>query len=218
MTSTAPSQPWIDGAPEAFLRAFASAARPLRLPPGQTLCHQGDWCGALPLVVSGQARVYKLGENGREITLYRIYPGESCVLTASCILSHTPFPAVAVIETQVEALAIPSAQALAWFGEHPHWRDFVFRMVSLRLTEVLGLIDAVVFRRLDSRLAALLLARAGQGDSVALTHRQLADELGSAREVISRLVKDLESRGMLRSGRGLIALRDRAALEDLTRA
>lgn len=112
---------------------------------GQTLCHQGDQCSQLAIVLSGVVRVFKVGENGREITLYRILPGDSCVLSASCILSNRPFPAIAQVEENVVAISIPTQRVWEWMGLHEAWREYVFGLFAGKLAEVISRIDDIAF-------------------------------------------------------------------------
>ncbi len=212
--------PFLSGADDGFCQAFWAAAALARLPAGQTIGRQGGECAHLALLVSGTARVYRLGENGREITLYRIRPGESCVLTASCILRQATFPAFAECETPVEAALVSQREVERWIREHSAWRTFVFGLVSDRLLEVIELLDAVAFGRLDRRLAALLRLRLGSDRSagIAVTHRDLAAELGSSREVVSRLLATMEEKGILSTGRGLIRVLDPARLAAISEA
>ncbi len=189
-----------------------------RLEAGQTVCRQGDECAHLPLVLSGSARVFRLGESGREITLYRILPGESCVLTASCILNGVEFPAVAVCEQAVEALVVPVADVLRWENRSPAWRGFLLAGVGARLAEVIGLVDEVVFRRMDQRLAEYLRARASEDRRLHLTHQEIAADLGSSREVVTRILRDFEQRAILRTGRGEIELLEPGRLDEIARA
>jgi CRP/FNR family transcriptional regulator len=198
--------PFLAGADEGFRQAFWSAAGLSNLPAGQTIGRQGGECAHLALVVAGTARVYRLGESGREITLYRIRAGESCVLTASCILRQGTFPAFAQCETPVEAVLVSQGEVDRWIRDHSAWRTFVFGLVSDRLLEVIELLDTVVFGRVDRRLAALLYARLGADPAalVAVTHQALAAELGSSREVVTRLLATMEEKGILATGRGLI--------------
>jgi len=182
----------------------------------QFVCLEGDRCALLPFVIEGTVRVYKIGENGRELTLYRINSGESCILTASCILSSQQFPAHAKVERTVRAIGIPSDLILDWTEKHEVWRRFMFSMMSSRLGDVIELVDAVTFKRLDVRLAEYLL-KAGSGDTeLSITHQDLASDLGSAREVISRVLKDFEQRGLVKLKRGQIIFIDPAQLKDIS--
>lgn len=210
--------PFLRTAGTDFREALFGHASLARLPAGHLICHDGSECALLPLVIAGTGRVYKLGANGREITLYRVERGESCVVTASCILSGTPFPAFAECETEVEALVIGPAEVRQWMASSAHWRAYVFGLIAGRLQEVFGVLDAVLFQRLDQRLATLLLdlRMASPEGAVHMTHQALAVELGSSREVISRLLKGLEGQGLLRIARGRIELLDLTELERMT--
>lgn len=208
--------PALAQAPRPFLEALVRESALTRAPAGVEVCGEGQSCTALAMVLEGQVRVAKLGGSGREITLYRIHPGDSCVLTTSCILSAQPFPAVAVTETEVEALFVPAAQVRAWLERYDAWRALIFGLVARRLGAVISLVEEVAFRRLDERLARLLLELAARhGSEVPVTHQRLADELGSSREVVSRTLKDLERQGLVAVARGRVRVQDPAGLERL---
>jgi CRP/FNR family transcriptional regulator len=199
--------------------AVTASAVPARLDNGATICRQGDTCGSLALVLEGHARVYKLAESGREITLYRVEPGHCCILTASCILSGRPFPANAVAETGLVAALVPPAQVVRWMSEHQAWRELLWSLLAERLADVIGLVEEVAFRRMDRRLAGHLVEQAAPGSNqVAATHQQIAAELGTSREVVSRLLKDFELRGWLELSRGSVCLTDADALDRLAGA
>ena len=177
------------------------------LPPGQHICMEGSLCSSLALVLSGTARVYKLGESGKEITLYRVEAGESCVLTLSCIASDKSFPAFAISETDVEAIIIPTSKVRSWMEQQPAWRDYAWNLIASRLADVISLVEEITFKRMDERLADYLEQQRQQhGERLTITHQQIAADLGTSREVISRLLKDLQQRGELSLGRGKIML------------
>ncbi len=201
-----------------FLERFFQHTSITRVNVGDTICDQGSHCSLLALVVSGTARVYKLGESGREITLYRIGTGESCILTASCIISGSPFPAFAVCEEPIEALVIHPSKVRQWTDDHPVWRNYLFGLISSRLGDVISVIEEIAFRRVDQRLAEYLLQRAGGNgqDSLRITHQAIASDLGTSREVVSRILKDFEHRGLISVARGQLRITDAAALEDKT--
>jgi CRP/FNR family transcriptional regulator len=202
---------------EQLLGRFLQRAAIARLDPGQIVCHQGHECSHLALLLDGTARVYKLGESGREITLYRISPGESCILTASCILSHLPFPAIAVCEEPVEAVVVPAADIRAWLAESPEWRDYVFSLVAHRMGDIISLVEEVVFQRMDQRIAQYLLQHAKPPQQrIEITHQAIASDLGTSREVVSRILKDFESKELIRASRGSLELLDVALLEERT--
>ncbi len=194
---------------------LAAATRAATLEPGAFICMDGGVCEHLALVTGGQARVYKASDEGREITLYRIEPGESCILTASCILSDRRFPAFAVADTAVTARLVPAATVRRWMDAEPAWRRYVFDLLAGRLGAVIAMLEEVAFRRLDTRLARLLLDTADADAAPAVvrtTHERLAADLGSAREVVSRLLKDFEHDGLVELARGRIRLLDPGGL------
>ena len=207
------SLPFLRKAEAAFVREFQQAAFFARIPAGRDVFLEGDQVEAIALLISGGVRVYKVGETGREITLYRFGNGSSCILTANAILSHKTFPAIATVEQEAEAVMIPADTFRDWVKQHDLWREFVFDLLSQRLSTVMAVIDEVVFRRMDRRVAALLLNQAGDQNPLRITHQEIAAELGSSREVISRLLEDFVSEGSIRSGRGTIEILDFKLLE-----
>jgi CRP/FNR family transcriptional regulator len=207
--------PVLRRADAALARDFQQAVSLARIPPGADVFVQGDRIEAIPLLVSGVVRVYQIGESGREVTLYRFHPGESCVLTANAILTRQTFPAIATVEQQAEAILVPAGTFREWVQRHELWRNFFFDLVSQRLASVMSLVDEVAFRRLDMRVAALLQERSGAGGPIRITHQEIAAELGSSREVISRILEDLAERGIVRPERGSISIEDPAGLRRL---
>jgi CRP/FNR family transcriptional regulator, anaerobic regulatory protein len=201
--------------PAQLLEAFRRAAFLQRIPAGRNVFVEGDQVGAIPLLVSGRVRVYQVGETGREVTLYRFRPGESCVLTANAILTGQAFPAVATVEEDAEAVMIPAAMFREWVAREDLWRRFFVDLVAQRLASVMSVVDEVAFQRLDVRIARLLWQRAGAGSSVRITHQEIASELGSAREAVSRVLEDLAGRELISSRRGQISIRNPEALERL---
>jgi len=208
--------PFLPASDDELMRHFLAHSALLQLKAGQPICQEGMQCSHLALLLSGTARVYKLGENGREVTLYRVGPGESCILTASCIISQRPFPAFAVCEEALQAVVIPAAEIQQWMERYPPWRAYLFGLVSERLGDVISIIEAIAFQRVDRRIASLLLKRSASGDNqqIHLTHQEIASDLGTSREVVSRILKEFEGRGMIHAGRGHIALNNRKALEE----
>jgi len=198
-----------------FWRALGESGHVATLDAGQTICSEGSRCEYLALVLAGTARVYKLGESGREITLYRVHPGECCILTASCILSRRPFPAFAMSEAPTTAVLLPAPLVAAWMSEQPAWRDYVWDLLAGRLADVISLIEEVAFRRLDERLAEYLLTNAGVDNQLQATHQRVAADLGTSREVVSRILKDFEARGLVALGRGSIEVLEPAAMRTL---
>lgn len=192
---------------------FQSTAFFARIPAGQDVFVEGDQAEAIALLVSGAVRVYKIGETGREITLYRFGHGQSCILTANAILSSQSFPAIATVESDAEAVMVPAQAFRGWVKRYDVWRDFVWDLLSERLSKMLTVIDEVVFQRMDRRLAAWLLKEAVRGNPLHVTHQEIAADLGSSREVISRLLEDFSHEGLLAVGRGTVEVLDFENLE-----
>jgi CRP/FNR family transcriptional regulator len=210
--------PFIDEVSPPLRSALAEAADVVRLRAGEYFLREGDSCATFAVVASGRMRVFKLGENGHEITLYHVGAGEACPLNVSCILSDSTVPAMARVEEDVEAVVIPAATFRQWMAEHESLRTLVFRMFANRLIEVMSLVEEVAFRRMDQRLAGWLadkLGLAGARGSVDITHADLAAELGTAREVVSRLLKEFERLGAIRLSRGRIFAKNPALLREL---
>lgn len=189
-------------------KALEAAGESRRVTEGSVLYEEGFPCPWVPFVLTGVIRVFKLGESGREITLYRVEGGQVCVLSSTCVMpgDGIPLPAVAVAESDVHLLAVPAHVFRKLQMEHPELQAFVSQALAMRLAEMMMVIDEVAFGRVDMRLANRLAAVAQDEPdaTVETTHAQLAVELGSAREVISRILKDFERKGMVRLGRGKI--------------
>ena len=205
--------PVLQHAEPPLVREFVDAAWIANIPAGRDVFVEGDRADAIALLISGVVRVYKVGETGREITLYRFGLGESCILTANAILSQQSFPAIATVEQAAEAVMIPAANLRDWVRRYDLWRGFVFDLLSQRLSNVMALVDEVAFRRLDARVAALLVERSQAHNPLHITHQEIAAELGSSREVISRLLEDFASRGLIRATRGAIEVLDPQSLK-----
>jgi len=196
-------------------REFQQAASFARIPTGRDVFIEGDRVDGIALLISGVVRVYKIGETGREITLYRFGLGESCILTANAILNQQNFPAIATVEKDAEAVMIPSEIFRDWVSRHDLWREFVFDLLSQRLYNVMMIVDEIAFRRMDARVASLLLNRSDSQNPVRMTHQEIASELGSSREVISRLLEDFSEKGYIRPGRGEVEVLDPDGLKSL---
>jgi CRP/FNR family transcriptional regulator, anaerobic regulatory protein len=201
-----------DGANE-LVREFKHAAFLARIPAGSDVFFEGDRVDALALLISGVVRVYKIGENGREITLYRFGLGESCVLTANSILSLQSFPAIATVEQDAEAVMIPADTFRDWVRRYDVWREFLFNLISQRLSSVMEIVDEVAFRRMDTRLASFLLDRGRIQNPIQMTHQEIAAELGTSREVISRILEDFADYGIVGISRGRIEILDFESLD-----
>ena len=156
----AAAMPFLRQADSQVAREFRQAAYFARIPAGRDVFVEGDKVQSIALMLSGNVRVYKIGENGREITLYRFGLGESCILTANAIMNQQTFPAVALVESEAEAIMIPADMFRDWVRRYDEWWGFLFSLLSQRLADVMAIVDEIVFHRMDARIAALLLRRA----------------------------------------------------------
>ncbi len=196
-------------------RDFLGQGRWVHLAKGAIVFHPGDVCQHYLLVAQGSVRVQQVSPQGREVILYRIGPGESCILTTACLFSERPYPAMGVADTDVKALAFPQKDFHEAIAASGPFRAFVFHSYGQRLLDILAAIEAIVFTRLDVRLARKLLSLSTGQAPIPITHQALALELGSAREVISRALRDLEQRGWIRRQLAHIEILDTHALETL---
>jgi CRP/FNR family transcriptional regulator len=206
--------PVLSRLPAAKLEELLKEAHVLRVPAGGVLFDAGQPCRGFPLVLEGSVRVAKGSEGGREILLYRVEAGQACILSGACLLGHSDYSARGLAEEDVTVLVIPPDLFQALMIESEPFRRFVFGMYGERLAEVMELVDEVAFRRLDERLAQLLVQR---GPVLETTHQKLADELGSVREIVSRLLRSFETRGWVKLERERVTVRDPRALAALAR-
>jgi CRP/FNR family transcriptional regulator, anaerobic regulatory protein len=200
---------WCAVASDATLQRVLAESVLLRIAAGQPVFAEAARCTHFPLVLDGTIRVRKLSPQGKELLLYRVESGESCILTSSCLLGARDYTASAIAETDVRVLAMPRALFLELLDSVPAFRIEVFELFAARMTDLMSLVDAVAFQKLDQRLANRLL---GHGSVIETSHLQLAQELGSVREIISRLLGEFAQRGALRLGRGRIEILDAALL------
>jgi CRP/FNR family transcriptional regulator, anaerobic regulatory protein len=179
---------------------------------GEVAYRQGASCPAYVMCLEGRTRIFKASETGREILLYRVGPGETCVLTTSCLLAGRSFPAESVAEVPVTLAAIPAQVFHELMQVSQPFRQFVLDNYGQLMSSLITLVDEVAFTSLDLRLARKLLAEADATGTVSTTHQQLALDLGSVREVISRYLREWERKGWIRTSRGAIEVADRRAL------
>jgi len=194
-------------------RSAASSAQTMRVKPGYVLFRDGSPCKAYVLVISGSIRVQKMDPEGREIVLYRVEDHQSCMLTTTCLIGQQDYPAEGVAETDVELVILPAETFQTALAESRGFRSFVMRAIGQRIAELMALIEDVAFGRMDVRIARLLLSRSS--DSLYATHQEISTELGTAREVVSRVLKNFERQGWISLGRGCIKMLDRDGLNSL---
>lgn len=191
-------------------KLLASNLGSLAIPADTMLLNEGDDCQSLLLLESGEIRVYRQAENGRTITLYRVLPGESCVLGINCLLGGETYPAQAVADEACRALTIPGGVFRQLFREDPATQKFVMDLFSRRMSSLMLLVGEITFGRMDQRLARFIYEAAekqpGEFHPVTLSHEQIALQLGTAREVISRLLQQFAEEGLIKLERLRISL------------
>ena len=202
--------PMLRELPSAELEALLAAANAMHVPAGTVVFDENQPCQGFPLLLSGSIRVIKAASNGRELQLYRVVSGESCILTSSCLLGHTRYQARGIAEQALEMVLLPASAFHTLFGDSEAFRNYVFHLFSDRLTDLMQLVSAVAFQKLDQRLARLLI---GKPSPIHATHQALADELGCAREIVSRLLKGFSEQGWIKQGREQIEIADAASLK-----
>ena len=185
-------------------------ARLVEAPIGTIGYREGGACGAYVMRLAGQSRVYKMSSSGREILLYRVAAGETCVITTTCLLGNSNYPASTIVEQAIKDVIIPAAAFNQLMIDSKVFRTFVMTNYGALITDLIVLLDEVAFHHLDARLAKLLIEDGGK--IIGRTHQLIADELGTAREVVSRQLKRFEQKGWVKLGRGQVEISDRAKL------
>ena len=196
------------------LEDLSAAAHMLHLPAGTVVFDENQPCQGFPLLLSGSIHVIKSAPNGRELQLYTVSPGESCILTSSCLLGHALYQARGLARNDAELVLLPASLFKKLLSAHEPFRDYIFSLFSERLTDLMQLVSAVAFQKLDQRLAALLMHKTSP---IHITHQALADELGCAREIISRLLKGFSEQGWVRLGREIIEITDLNSIKAFTK-
>ena len=187
----------------------------LKIPAGTTVFGPGKTPDYFLLLLRGTVRVQKTSANGREIVLYRVSAGESCVLTTACLLADENYLAEGITESDIEVVTLSRAAFDELVAVSDIFRKFVFNAYSSRLTDLVQMIDEIAFSRIDIRLAQRLTKLADSDGRLAMTHQALAQELGTAREVISRQLLEFQRRGWISVSRGQILLSNRDELQRL---
>ncbi|MBP7966110.1 MAG: Crp/Fnr family transcriptional regulator [Burkholderiaceae bacterium] len=194
--------------------APGSGIAPIQVPAGTELFSENAPCRGFPLVLEGEVKVSRHSGDGRSLELYRVVPGELCLVSSACLFRSQPLSASGVATRPTKLLLIPPPVFSQWL-EAPAFRNEVLGLFAERMADLTGLIDAVAFRKLDQRLAAALL---GRGQDIGITHQQLADELGTVREIVTRLLRRFEREGWVELAREHIHIIDSAALRTMAAA
>ncbi len=196
-----------------------AGANTLSVPAGSVIFHDGDECNTYVLVTSGSIRVQKNDPNGREILLYRVEEGQNCMLTSICVLGKQPYPAEGIAETDVEMLVLPISAFDEMLIKSAGFRQCVMRNIGRRIADLMALLEDVAFGRMDVRLAKFLLKYQQENKGlICCTHKQIAIELGTVREVISRLLKDFERKTWVNLSRNKVQILEIKALQNLVSA
>ena len=184
---------------------------------GQSI-HDGEECTGLILVNSGQLRSFILSESGKEITLFRLFEGDVCILSSSCIMKNITFDIHVEAEKNSEILIMPASVFKRLSDESRAVKDFQAEITAARLSDVMWVVEQVVFMSMDKRLANFLLEQASVegADDLSITHDVIARHLGTAREVISRMLKYFENEGLVALSRGKVTLTDRKRLMEFS--
>ena len=196
-----------------------SARLPLRAIPKGTVIHNGSMsCTGIILVKSGQLRTYMLSDEGREITLYRLFEGDMCLLSAPCMIRSIQFDVTVETEKDTEVWIIPPNVYQEVMEQSAPLACYTLELMATRFSEVMWLMEQVMWKSLDKRIAAFLLEESAieDSDTLKLTHETIANHLGSPREVITRMLRYFQSEGIVRLSRGAVTITDPAALEALT--
>lgn len=194
--------------PPGWREDVAALGPALQVPAGALLFDEGRPCLGFPMVLEGDVRVARGAAQGRAIELYRVQPGEVCLVSASCLFGQTTLAAHGVATQPTTLMLLPAPMFMHWSAHEP-FRRWVFGVFAYRMADLIELTEAVAFQRLDQRLAGALL---GRGPTLHVTHQQIADELGTVREMVTRLLKRFERNGWVELGRERIELRDAVAL------
>ncbi len=184
---------------------------------GTTLMEHGELCNNVIIVLKGRIRVYRISQEGKEITLYRIGGGETCILSMGCVMDHDPLDAVAYVEEPTDLLAIPANLFNEILDKCPHFRKYLFKMLLKALSDVMMLTEEITFHGVNKRIASYLINKSSETRSMILyvTHETIARELGTAREVVSRMIKEFSSHGILEVSRGKIKILESSSLEEI---
>ena len=202
--------PMLRGLPATDQAELQEMASVMHIPAGTVVFDENQSCQGFPLLLSGSIHVIKAAPSGRELQLYSVDPGESCILTSSCLLGYAKYKARGVAKPDTDLVVLPPSTFRKLISVHEPFRNYIFSLFSERLTELMQLVSAVAFQKLDHRLANLLVSKP---NPIHATHQELADELGSAREIVSRLLKGFAEQGWVKLGREQISITNAAELK-----
>ena len=203
-----------DAAPD-VRSGMLRTARHARLAPGDRLAREGERASQVAVVITGSVRVFRIGSTGRQITLYHVRNQEASLVSVLSALLDRPAVATAQVEVETEAIVLPAAALREWASASEPLRRFIFETATRALVHVTSLLEDVAFRSMASRLAVMLAEHADADREIRMRHEDIAEELGTAREVVSRLLEGFERASAIELSRGRIRIRDEVALRSL---
>lgn len=191
-----------------LIEELKSFSQVMHMPPDAIILQEHDFVRYLPFLLQGSIKVMGTDDYGNEILLYYLHPGETCIMSILGALNNERSKIKAVVEDEAEILFIPVEKSKYLVSQYPAWSEFIFRLYHKRFEELLQVVNSIAFKKIDERLEDFLKNKAALSKSkeIVITHQQIADELGTAREVISRLLKQMEKEGKLQLGRNKISL------------
>lgn len=193
-----------------LLDALATEGKIVEFEPGTLIMEPGQFVKMVPIVLDGAIKVLRMDEDGKELFLYYLQGGETCALSLTCCSASRPSEIKAVAEVKTTILSVPVQLHEQWMDEFKQWKDYVSSTYQHRFQEMLATLDAVAFRRMDERLMRYIVTKMKQfkANEIHTTHQEIANELGTSREVVSRLLKQLEKKRWIELGRNVIYVRD----------
>ncbi|MDP2039962.1 MAG: Crp/Fnr family transcriptional regulator [Algoriphagus sp.] len=193
-----------------LLQAILDKGQVINFESGKILMEPGQFIKAVPIVIEGSVKIMRMDDEGKELFLYYIDQGETCALSLTCCTASRPSEIKAVVEDKAVMIFIPIEVHEQFSNEYKQWKDFVSSTYQMRFQELLVALDAVAFKRMDERLMRYIVTKMKQHKTNELhtTHQEIANELGTSREVVSRLLKQLEKKKWIELGRNVIYIRD----------
>ncbi len=193
-----------------LIDSILEKGRVMKMSPGKVLIEPGTAIKMVPVVLEGSVKLLRIDEEGNELFLYYLGAGETCALSLTCCASSHPSGIRAVVEEDVTLIAVPATAHQQFFDEFRQWKNFVSGTYQARFQELLAVLDAVAFKGMDERLAGFITTKMKQlkSNELYMTHQEIANELGTSREVISRLLKQIEKKKWIELGRNVIYIRD----------
>jgi CRP/FNR family transcriptional regulator len=193
-----------------LLEALAKEGILMKLEPGQSIMTPGQFIKTVPIVLEGAIKILRMDEDGKELFLYYLEPGDTCALSLTCCSSSKASEVKALAEESTLILAVPVQMHEKWTDEYKQWKNYVAQTYQHRFQEMLHTLDAVAFKRMDERLMRYIVTKMKQvkANELHITHQEIANELGTSREVVSRLLKQLEKKRWIELGRNIIYIRD----------